>query len=643
MAQVEIAPYGSWLSPLTSDLLVAGTIRLDQTCLDNGNVYWIEGRPTERGRNVIVRCAPDGTVADMTPAAYNVRTRVHEYGGGAYIVANDIIYFANYADQRLYRQPVGQEPAPITPEAELRYADFVADYRRGRMICVREDHTVSGREAVNTIVSVALGGDEEGGQVLLAGNDFYASPRLSPDGSQLAWLTWNHPNMPWDGCELWLGRVLSDGTISYPRLIAGGPAESIFQPEWSPDGTLHFISDRNGWWNLHAWRDGRVERIIGREAEFGLPQWVFRQSTYAFLSPGRILCTFNERGFWKLATIDTITLRLELIELPYSDIYSLQATLGQAACIAGAPTEPFAVIGIDNNLDISVLKRSTELAIDEGYLSVAQAIEFPTEGGLTAHAFYYPPQNKDFRAPEGERPPLLVTSHGGPTGSASSTLNLGIQYWTSRGFAVVDVNYGGSTGYGRAYRERLNGQWGIVDVDDCINAARYLVEKGLADSKRVAIRGGSAGGYTTLCALTFRDFFTAGASHFGVSDPAALARDTHKFESRYLDNLIGPYPERQDLYEARSPIHHARRLACPVIFFQGLEDAVVPPSQAETMFEAVRANEQPTAYLAFEGEQHGFRQAQNIKRTLDAELYFYSKIFNFDLAEPVEPVDIENL
>jgi dipeptidyl aminopeptidase/acylaminoacyl peptidase len=644
MAQVETAPYGSWLSPLTSDLLVAGIIRLDQICLDNRNVYWLEGRPTERGRNVIVRRTLDGTVTDMTPPTHNVRTRVHEYGGGSYIVADDIIYFSNYADQRLYRQQPGQEPEPITPAAELRYADFVIDHRRGRLICIREDHTVAGREAVNTIVTLALGGDEEGGQILVAGNDFYASPRLSPDGSQLAWLTWNHPNMPWDGCELWLGRVLSDGSVGYPRLIAGGPTESIFQPEWSPDGTLHFISDRNGWWNLHAWRDGRVERLIGREAEFGQPQWVFRQSTYAFLSPGRILCTFSERGISRLATIDTITLRLEPIGLPYSDIHNLQAALGQAVCIAGSATEPFAIAEMSAlTFEPAILKRSTELTIDEGYLSVPQAIEFPTEGGLTAHAFYYPPQNKDFRAPAGEQPPLLVNSHGGPTGSTSSTLNLGIQYWTSRGFAVVDVNYGGSTGYGRAYRERLNGQWGIVDVDDCINAARYLTEQGLADPNRVAIRGGSAGGYTTLCALTFRDFFTAGASHFGVSDPAALARDTHKFESRYLDHLIGPYPEKQELYEERSPIHHARRLACPVIFFQGLEDAVVPPSQAETMFAAVRANEQPTAYLAFEGEQHGFRQAQNIKRTLDAELYFYAKIFNFDLAEPVEPVDIENL
>jgi dipeptidyl aminopeptidase/acylaminoacyl peptidase len=644
MAQVETAPYGSWLSPLTSDLLVAGTVRLDQICLDNRNVYWLEGRPTEGGRYVIVRRSPNGVLTDMTPAPYNVRTRVHEYGGGSYIVANDIIYFSNYADQRLYRQEPGQQPQPITPDADLRYADGIIDYRRGRMICVREDHTDAGREAVNTIVSLALGGDDEGGRVLVAGSDFYASPRLSPDGSQLAWLSWNHPNMPWDGCELWLGRIMTDGSLSHLRLIAGGPTESIFQPEWSPDGTLHFISDRNGWWNLHAWRDGRVERLIGREAEFGLPQWAFRQTTYAFLSPGRILATYNEDGTWKMATIDTITLRLETIDLPYTEMYGIQATLGQAVCLAGSATEPPIIIEISTtSLETSILKRSTELHIDEGYLSIAQPIEFPTEGGLQAHAFYYPPKNKDFQAPPGERPPLMVISHGGPTGSTTGTLNLAIQYWTSRGFAVVDVNYGGSTGYGRAYRLRLNGQWGIVDVDDCINAARYLVEQGLVDPERVAIRGGSAGGYTTLCALTFRDFFKAGASYFGVSDPAALARDTHKFESRYLDNLIGPYPEQEELYIARSPIHHARRLACPVIFFQGLEDKVVPPSQAETMFEAVRANEQPTAYLAFEGEQHGFRQAQNIKRTLDAELYFYSKIFNFDLAQPVEPVPIENL
>jgi dipeptidyl aminopeptidase/acylaminoacyl peptidase len=641
----EIKPYGSWKSPITSDVIIAETIGLGGTGIDGDDVYWLEQRPQEGGRIAVVRRGrtPDGQARDLTPAPFNARTRVHEYGGRAYAVSNGVVYFSNFADQRLYRQDPGAAPRPITPEAALRYADYVVDGRRGLLFCVREDHTAPG-EAVNTLVKIHCAGDERGGEVIVSGHNFYSSLRLSPDGSRLAWLAWDHPNMPWDGTELWVGELSVDGSVSRAGRVAGGPAESIFQPEWSPDGLLYFISDRTGWWNLYRQRGGEIEALCPMEAEFGEPQWVFGASTYAFESAGRLVCARTRRSKYHLAALDTATLRLEEIETPYTDMGSVRAAPGRALFLAGSPTESWSVVLLDlKTRRFEVLRRSGETGVDPGYVSIRQAIEFPTEGGRTAYAFFYAPRNKDFAAPAGERPPLIVMSHGGPTSAASGVFNPNIQYWTSRGFAVVDVNYGGSTGYGRAYRQRLNGQWGIVDVDDCVNAAQYLAGRGEADGERLIIRGGSAGGYTTLAALAFRSVFKAGASHYGVSDLEALAKDTHKFEARYLESLVGPYPERRDLYLERSPLHHARRLNCALILFQGLEDKVVPPDQSQKMFEAARAKELPVAYVAFEGEQHGFRKAENIKRALDGELYFYSRVFKFDLADPVEPVEIENL
>jgi dipeptidyl aminopeptidase/acylaminoacyl peptidase len=637
------APYGSWKSPITSKLIASGTIGLTQVELDGDDVYWIEMRPTEGGRYVVVRRTRDGRTADVTPPPFNARTRVHEYGGGAFAVADGTVYFSNYADQRLYRQDPGGQPKPITPEADLRYADAVFDRRRGRLICVREDHTAAGQEAVNTIVAVDAT-SVDAGQILASGNDFYSSPRLSREGSRLAWLTWNHPNMPWDGTELWVAELDESGSVSSAKPVAGGLEESIFQPEWSPDGVLYFVSDRSGWWNLYRWRDGRVEHLVAMEAEFGRPQWIFGMTTYAFESASRIVCSLGRRGTWQLASLEIASRRLTPIETPYTEIVNVRAAPGRAVFLGGSPTEGMSVVQLDlASSRARVLRSSTDAAVDARYLSRPEPIEFPTEGGLTAHALFYPPRNGDYTAPSGERPPLMVKSHGGPTSAVSSVLNLGIQYWTSRGIAVLDVNYGGSTGYGRPYRNRLRGQWGIVDVDDCINGAVYLVERGDVDGERLAIAGGSAGGYTTLCALTFRDFFGAGASHFGVSDLEALETETHKFESHYSDLLVGPYPERADLYRERSPVNYTERLSCPVIFFQGLEDKIVLPNQAERMVEALRAKGVPVAYLPFEGEQHGFRRAENISRALDAELYFYSRIFGFPLAEPVEPVAIENL
>ena len=639
----QVAPYGSWKSPITSDLIVSETIKFEQVVLDGSDIYWIERRPTESGRCVIVRRTSDGNITDMLPPPYNARTSVHEYGGGSFTVSDGTIYFSNFSDQHLYRLIPGSTPQPIAFAEHMLYADYVIDHRRNRIICVREDHTLSEHEPANTLVSVSLDGSGKS-RVLVSGNDFYSSPRLSPDGSRLAWLTWNHPNMPWDCTELWVGKLGEDGSILQPQRIVGNTGESIFQPEWSPDGVLHFVSDRTGWWNLYRWQDGSIVALHEIEAEFGVPQWAFGYSTYAFTSSHSIMCSYIEHGTAYLGLLDSTTGILDIIGSLSSSIQWVQATPENAVFIRSSPTEFLSVVKLDlDTLSMQVLRQSSKASVDAGYLSIAEPIEFPTEHGLTAYAFFYRPKNRDYAAPQGELPPLLVESHGGPTGMTYSELNLEIQYWTSRGIAVLDVNYGGSTGYGRAYRQRLEGQWGIVDVDDCVNGARYLVERGLVDGNRLAITGGSAGGYTTLCALTFRDIFKAGASHYGISDLEALVVGSHKFESHYEHRMIGPYPERRDLYHARSPINFVDHLSCPIIFFQGLEDKVVPPNQAELMVEALRAKKLPVAYIAFEGEQHGFRQAKNIKRALDAELYFYSRVFNFTLADDIEPVHIENL
>jgi dipeptidyl aminopeptidase/acylaminoacyl peptidase len=642
MMNTRIAPYGSWRSPISAEMVAKAGIRLEFVVVDGNDTYWSEMRPAEAGRYVIVRQTPGGKTSDVIPAPFNVRTRAHEYGGGAYAVVDGTLYFANYADQRLYRQRAGEAPEAITPEAAMRYADFALDRQRGRLLCIREDHSGEG-EAVNTLVAIDLDRPTSG-QVLVAGNDFYATPRLSPDGKRLAWLTWNHPNMPWDGTELWSADVRDDGSLDRPERVAGGLTESIFQPEWSPEGELFFVSDRTGWWNLYRLEGGQIKSVYAAEAEFGTPQWVFGLSTYAFISAGRIACVYSSGGASRLALVDVAGSTLEPLETPFTHFSSIRAGNGRLAFIAASPTDFLGVFELDlSSRRTRNLRKSSDLDIDRGAISLPEAIEFPTEDGLTAHAFYYPPHNEEYEAPEGERPPLIVMSHGGPTGATTSKLNLTIQYWTSRGLAVLDVNYGGSAGYGRAYRERLREQWGIVDVNDCINGARYLVARGAADGDRLAIRGGSAGGYTTLRALTFKDVFQAGASLYGLSDLEAMVYDTHKFESRYLDGLIGPYPERADLYRERSPINHVNKLSSPIILFQGLEDKVVLPNQAELMLEAAREKGLPVAYLPFEGEQHGFRRAENIKRVYEAELYFYGKVFGFELADPVEPVNVENI
>lgn len=648
MSDIKVSPYGSWQSPISTDLIVSESVRLSDVMLDGMDIYWVEMRPSEGGRNVVVGCTPDGRIADKTPPDFNSRTRVHEYGGRSFAVDQSVIYFSNYTDQCIYTQKPDRDPAAITAKNEMRFADIVIDHPHHSLICVCEDHAGQRTEPQNSLIRIDLRSKGETGdeqlKSLASGSDFYASPCLSPDGSQLAWLTWNHPDMPWDGTELWIGRLGTDGLLAETQKVAGGRGESIFQPQWSPDGVLYFVSDRTGWWNLYRWRENEIKPVVRMEAEFGMPQWVFGMSTYAFESARRLICAYNRKGRWQLAEINLASDKLENIETPYTDIAYLRASPGCAVFVGGSATQPTSVIKMDTDTrKFKVLRRSTRSEIDGGYVSIPKTIEFPTENGQTSHAFFYPPHNKDYRAPAGDHPPLMVISHGGPTAAATDSLNMAIQYWTSRGFAVLDVNYGGSTGFGRAYRERLYGQWGIVDTRDCADGAKYSVEAFGVDPDRLVIRGSSAGGFTTLCALVFHDIFRAGASYYGVSDLEALAQETHKFEARYLDQLIGPYPERKDLYIKRSPIHQAEDLSCPLIFFQGIEDKVVPPSQAEMMVKILQEKRLPVAYVVFEKEQHGFRIARNIKRALEAELYFYSRIFGFQPADEIQPVEIENL
>lgn len=637
---MQTAPYGSWKSPITSDLIVAQSISLPEVRLDGDAVYWLEGRPQEQGRSVIVRGGADGAATDLTPAPFNVRTRVHEYGGGAWTVVDGTIYFSNFADGRLYRQsPGASAPEPLTPapparERDWRFADGVIDLGRQRWIGVREDHTGGGMPA-NTIVAVDLrNAGAEPGRTVVDGHDFFSSPRLSPDGTRLLWLAWDHPNMPWNGTTLHVCTLGPDGALlAAPQAIAGGATESIFQPEWSPDGGgIVFASDRSGWWNLYRLdvATGAVAPIAPRAAEFGQPQWVFGLSTYAFAGRGRIVAAYCETGLWHLAEIDAATGALKRLDIPFTEIGSVRAHGDHVVFRGAAPTLPNCIVSLDlASGGWSILKRSTDLIDDatlrlRDYLAGVETLEFPTSGGDTAYALFYPPHNPDYAGPADARPPVLVKCHGGPTSAASSALSLGTQYWTSRGIAVLDVNYRGSTGFGRAYRDKLRGQWGVVDVDDCVNGVEFLARRDAVDPRRAVISGGSAGGYTTLAALVFRDFFQGGGSYYGVSDVAALARDTHKFESRYLDWLIGPYPQEEVLYRARSPLFHAERLAKPVIFFQGDEDRIVPPDQTEAMVAALRRRGTPVGYFLFTGEQHGFRKGGNIQRCLDAELAFYA-------------------
>ena len=634
-------PYGSWPSPITPDAIVAETIRLASVSLDAGRIGWLEGRPGEGGRNVLVRADATVQAIDVTPAPFNVRSRVHEYGGGAYAVSGDRVWFSNFADGRVYAQTGTAGPAPLTAEGLFRFADLTVDPTCPRLLAVRETHR-DGAPPVNDLVAIST---RDGSvRVLASGHDFFATPTPSPDGRQLAWLAWDQPDMPWDSAAVWLAELDRDGMPGVPVRIAGGSGCAAFQPAWSPDGALWCVVDPDGWWNLHRWRDGELRCMYRAECEFGRPLWQLGTTTFGFDGYGGVVCTWRDGSAWRLGRLGpdgTMT----TIPLSWTSIESLVVEGSTAAFIGGAPDRSPAVVSLDLESGATCVHRTASaLSIDDSILSRPVAISYSTgEGAEVAHGYYYPPCHAAYRAPVGELPPLLVMSHGGPTGATTDTLNPATQFWTSRGFAVLDVDYRGSTGYGRAYRERLYGKWGVVDVEDCVAGALHLAETGRADRSRLAIRGGSAGGYTTLSALTFHDVFRAGASYYGICDLEVLAADTHKFEARYLDRLVGDWPADRDTYRARSPLHHATRLDCPIIFFQGLEDRVVPPNQAELMVDALDRQGLPVACLMFEGEGHGFRKADTIRRCLEAELLFYARVFGFEPADKLRPVEIRNL
>ncbi|HEX5937253.1 MAG TPA: S9 family peptidase [Actinomycetota bacterium] len=644
----RVAPYGSWPSPIGADMVAVASVGMSMTTIDRGVVWWLEGRPAEEGRVVLVRCEPGSEPVDVSPDGFNVRTTVHEYGGGAALIDRGVAFCSNFDDQRLYRLEPGKEPAPITPASggRERYADPRITPDGRWLLCVRERHPDPDDPAgvVNELAAVAVDGSVEP-RTIASGSDFYATLRISPDGARICWLEWDLPWMPWDGSELVVGDLVEDGSIDQVRLVAGRDGEeSIFQPSWSPAGDLHFVSDRTGWWNLYRERDGRQEALHPAEAEFGWPQWLFGSSTYGFLGDGRIACVWGRDGVQHVAILDPATGELLDLDVPYTAMWPwLDASEDLIAFVGGGPGIPDEVVLLDVSARSTDVLRSSAVAdLDDLDISIPRQIAFPTGDGATAFAHHYPPRNRDLVGPEDERPPLIVMSHGGPTAQATPRFSLEKQFWTSRGFAVVDVNYGGSTGFGRAYRQRLNGAWGVVDTADCIAAARWLAKQGEVDGSRLLITGGSAGGYTTLCALTMHDVFAAGTSYFGLADLESFATGgTHKFESSYLTTLVGPYPQEAELYRARSPIHATHGISCPMLLLQGGQDRVVPPRQAEIMVEALERKGLPYAYVLFEEEQHGFRNAEAIRRALEAELSFYAQVLGFP-RDDVPALRLEN-
>ncbi len=655
MYSKRAASCGSWTSPLHATAIAQGGLRLSDVRVQDGEVYWIEGRPNECGRCVVVKYCLECGVRDITPSGFNVRTAVHEYGGGAFAVHGKTIFFSNWEDSRIYRQAPSEEPIPISsdtvPGIRSYYADFEVSPDGSMVFCIRESWDKGSKEPSNDLVTLAADGSADI-RSIVSGRDFFSSPRVSPDGRRLAWLTWNHPNMPWDSTELWVGDLSAEGTISTPTKVAGtgNSAESVIQPEWHPDGTLYFVSDKTGWWNLYRWEKCVQVPVFPSRLEWAEPAWVFGMSRYSFLSDGSVIAAPIKGGssasLGVLRNDEDVGDGVEFVEIPssYTEIAYLRGEGGSAYFIGTGINKGSEVASYDFNAkEAKTLKKPANSPLATHDVSYAEIIKFPTSESADAWAFFYRPASQNFKPLPGEKPPLIVISHGGPTSASGSSFNEAIQFWTSRGFAVVDVNYRGSSGYGRTYRNSLRGNWGIYDVNDCIAAAQFLTGRGDVDGTRVAIRGGSAGGYTTLCALVFHSYFAAGASYYGVADTEALALKTHKFESRYLDKLIAPYPSGACVYKERSPIRFSDRLSCPVILFQGDEDKIVPPEQAERMAASLERLKLPYAYILFEGEQHGFRKEETVRLSLEAELYFYGRIFGFEPADDVKPVEIMNL
>ena len=648
-----ISPYGSWKSPISAEMLISGgKRRLNEIKAEGSDIYWLDARPSEGGRIVIMRLSADGIVSDLTPAPFNSRNAVHEYGGGAYAVRNRTVYFTNWEDQRIYVQRDGEEPQPLTDEPPIprgaRYADLTLTPNGKFLLCVRETHTDDGEEATNEIVAVNTVTGQQ--TVVATGRDFYCAPRVSAAHDGIAWTEWDHPNMPWDGNSLVSGSFnQNDATVSTTARLIDDTGESVVQPTWSHDGILHFVTDRTGWWNIHHWKDGEPINLLNEQSDYGRPDWQFGFTSYAHLSEGKIAMGKGGVTDGSILTIDSESHHLpHSISVPYSEISFIAAGPDSTPIlfVGASPSREPAIVSLDIETEsCSTIYAPSDISIDPGYMSSPKHIIFPTTDEGQAHAFYYEPTNRDFTAPDDELPPLVTICHGGPTSASGTGLDLSTHYWTSRGFAVVDVNYRGSSGYGKEFRDALKGKWGIYDTDDCIAAAQYLIDQGLVDEDRVIIRGGSAGGYTTINALTFKDFFAAGAALYGIADLMVFIGDTHKFESRYLDSLVGPYPEQARRYHDRSAINFMDQLATPMIILQGLEDEIVPPSQAEIMVNALESKGLPYAYIGFPGEQHGFRQAANIIRAQEAELYFYGKVLGFEPADDIseDVVEVRNL
>ena len=638
---MRIAPYGSWVSPISVDHLIGSSVGLSSVQIDGDKVYWLESRADERGRaSLWRRLLSGGEPVEVTPSTACVRDRVHEYGGGEYHVSGGTVVYSEFSDGRLYAVRDDTAPRPITPEGALRFGDIRVHPDWDLVLAVREDHS-GVAEPINTIVALDLDGpNSDGGTVLCSGADFYSTPELSANG-RLAWTQWNHPNMPWDSTTIMIGS-LSSRVVTDSQAIAGGTGESALQPRWLGE-KLIFASDRTNWWNLYLWSDGQVEPLHETKAEFCAPQWTLGQRPYAIIDDDHLLCTVNRSGEQSIAVLQISSGTLRSTASPGVATTSLDVGGRCAAAVLSFPDRPAALALLDLDRDAwDIVRSSFKISIPIDAISLARRVSWTSEG-REIHGYFYPPVNTNWQAPAGTLPPMITLIHGGPTGFASPEFKIGYQFWTSRGFAILDVNYSGSAGFGREYRDRLKGRWGVVDVHDCISGTLAMGAERLADPARLAIRGGSAGGFTALAALTMSNVFNAAISQYGIADLEALAKDTHKFESRYIDSLIGPYPEDRHLYLERSPINHLDQLSAPILLLQGTEDMVVPPEQAEMLAAAARRRGLPVALIMFEGEGHGFRKAETIKAAIEAQIYFLGRIFGFEPADQVPPISIDNL
>jgi acetyl esterase/lipase len=650
MKQHMIADYGNWPSPITPSSLVEGVRGIGSLQYDSGFVYWLESRPEEAGRQTIMRWHQDSGVEEILPAPFNARSRVHEYGGTSYAVYGNVIWFSHFDDQRLYRIIPGSDPQPITAESSvnsaLRFAACTPDISRNRLICVREDHRAEG-EPRNELVAVSMDGSDQQGEILFTQSDFVSAPQLSSDGLSIAFVSWSHPNMPWDNTTLWSANFQQDGSLCNLTQHNVDTQESVIDPKWSDSGELYALTDRSNWWSLHRVSGNKFETVAHHEndVEIGGPMWTLGTSYYDFIDGNSAVTVMNRGGVEHLSILDLEGNGSSTIPIPcLTGVGSMVLADERIMAVLKYTNKPSVLVSFKTDGTDFLVIRTTSNSADPAWSSPYQLVTFPTgDGNAVAHGIYLPPQNPDVGAPAEQTPPLIVTVHGGPTGVSSPGYSLAQQFWTSRGFAILDLNYRGSTGFGREYRRALYGNWGIADVEDAVAGAKWLSDQKLADPARLIIRGGSAGGFTVLAAHAFHNTFSAGASHYGVSDLTILAKETHKFESRYIDQMIGPYPEFAHVYQERSPINHLDNFNAPLIMLQGLEDNVVPPNQSEMIFEALKTRAIPTAYVSFEGEGHGFRKAENIVHAIQAELYFYSKVLNMSVADDLPELNIENL